>query len=230
MKKLLLILTVLTIFITVFSSSALAQGMMNWGNNSSTSSSEVSATAQDEAKGKQIWEQLQSKQITCSNLKDDDFEVLGDYFMGQSIGNTERHTAMDQMMKNMMGETGEEQIHITLGKRSSDCDANASFPSGYGFMPMMWWMMGGGGNPMMGYGGWGGMMNGWEGFGIIGWLTMIIFWILIILGVVALIRYLGGTRQSSTDKDKTPLDILKERYAKGDIDKKEFEEKKKDLE
>ncbi|MDD5415414.1 MAG: SHOCT domain-containing protein [Candidatus Daviesbacteria bacterium] len=81
---------------------------------------------------------------------------------------------------------------------------------------------------MMGYnGGWGNMM-GWGGFGF-GWIFMIIFWILIILGVVALVRYLGGTKQSSTDQDKAPLEILKERYAKGEIDKKEFEEKKKDL-
>ena len=83
------------------------------------------------------------------------------------------------------------------------------------------WTMGGGGNPMMGYGGWGGF-----GFGC---FFMIIFWILIILGVVALVRYLGGTKQNSVDKDKTPLDILKERYARGEINKKEFEEIKKDL-
>ena len=78
---------------------------------------------------------------------------------------------------------------------------------------------------MMGYGGWGNTM-GW-GFSIVGWLFMIIFWVLIILGVVALIRYLG--KSGSSRGDKTPLDILKERYARGEIDKKEFEEKKKDL-
>jgi len=78
---------------------------------------------------------------------------------------------------------------------------------------------------MMGYG-WNNMMGGWGGFGL-GWVFMILFWTLIILGVVALVRYLGG--QQNADKDKTPLDILKERYAKGEIDKKEFEGKKKDL-
>lgn len=192
-------------------------------------------TVREEQEGKEVWEKLQAKQLECNTLADDQYGSLGEYFMGQYIGNTERHAIMNQMMISMMGEEGERQMHITLGKRSSGCDTNAAFPSGYG-MPMMWWMMGltgspqvgGGGNPMMGQG-WGGMMNGWGGFGIIGWLTMIIFWILIILGVVALIRYLGGTRQNSTDKDKTPLDILKERYARGEIDKKEFEEKKKDL-
>ncbi|OGF99318.1 electron transporter RnfE [Candidatus Gottesmanbacteria bacterium RBG_13_37_7] len=76
---------------------------------------------------------------------------------------------------------------------------------------------------MMGYGGWNNMM-GWGGFG---WIFMIVFWTLIILGVVTLVRYLKGTNQNGTDK--TPLDILKERYAKGEINKKEFEEMKKDL-
>lgn len=220
MKKILFSLSILLILFFIFSSPVFAQGMMNWGNNTGVTPSDISATVQDEAKGKQVWEQLQSKQINCESLKDDDFEVLGEYFMGRSIGNTERHAVMNQIMQNMMGQNGEEQMHIALGKRSSGCDINASFPAGYGF-PMMWWMMGGGGNPMMGIG-------GWSDFGF-GWIFMIIFWVLIILGVVALVRYLGGTKQSSTDKDKTPLDILKERYAKGEIDKKEFEEKKKDL-
>ena len=80
-------------------------------------------------------------------------------------------------------------------------------------------MMGGGGSPMMGYGGWGG-------FGL-GWIFMVVFWILIILGVVAFARYLGGAKQNGAGR--TPMDILKERYAKGEIDKKEFEEKKKAL-
>ena len=79
---------------------------------------------------------------------------------------------------------------------------------------------------MMGYGGWGNTM-GW-GFGIAGWLFMIIFWVLIVLGVVALVRYLSNSGKTTKD-DKTPLEILKERYARGEIDKKEFEEKKKDL-
>ncbi|KKR79434.1 MAG: hypothetical protein UU73_C0002G0069 [Candidatus Daviesbacteria bacterium GW2011_GWA1_41_61] len=174
-------------------------------------------TASEEAEGKVIWEKLQTKQFECKDLTDDNYAVLGEYFMGQSIGDTQRHVAMNQMMISMMGEEGEEQMHIAMGKRNSGC--------GVGFMPMMW-MMRGGGNPMMGYGDWGNMM-GW-GFGILGWLFMIIFWILIILGVVALIRYLGGSGKSS-DKEKTPLEILKERYARGEIGKKEFEEMKKDL-
>ncbi|OGK42725.1 electron transporter RnfE [Candidatus Roizmanbacteria bacterium RIFCSPLOWO2_01_FULL_37_13] len=78
-------------------------------------------------------------------------------------------------------------------------------------------MMGGGGNPMMGYSGWGGF----------GWIFMIVFWVLIILGVVALVRYLRDPKQN--ESGKTLIDILKERYAKGEINKKEFEEMKKDL-
>ncbi len=126
---------------------------------------------------------------------------------------------MNEMIKSMMGEQGEEQMHMVMGKRLSGCDTSAAFPSrGAGFMPMMWMM--GGSNPMMGYGDWGGF-----GFG---WIFMIIFWVLIILGVVALIRYLGSSGRSS-DKNKSPLDILRERYARGEIDKKEFEEIKKEL-
>ena len=66
-------------------------------------------------------------------------------------------------------------------------------------------------------------MMGWGVFSIFGWLSVVVFWVLLILGIISLIRYL------SHSNDKTPLDILKKRYASGDITKKEFEEKKKDL-
>ncbi len=72
-----------------------------------------------------------------------------------------------------------------------------------------------------------GMMDGYGmgyGMGILG----LIFWILIIIGLVLLIKYLwegGGTRR----EQESSLELLKKRYARGEISKEEFEEKKKDL-
>ena len=181
-------------------------------------------TVREEQEGKEIWVKLQAKEVTCDTLSDGDSGALGEYYMGQMTGDF--HEAMNTMMERMMGKVGEEQMHVVMGKRLSDCDTSAQIPqNGVGFMPMMWMM--GGGNPMMGYGGWNNMMGGWSGFGIFGWLSMILFWALIILGIVALIRYLG--RSGPNREDKKPLEILKERYAKGEIDKKEFEAKKRDL-
>ncbi len=205
-------------------SSVSAQGMMGFPN-SSPDNAAIQGQQQEEQEGKNFLDELKNKTITCSQLKDANFEKIGEYYMGQSIGDTGRHIAMNEMMKAMMGSSGEEQAHIVMGKRLSGCDASASYSqNGWGFMPMMF-MMGGGGNPMTGYGGWGNMM-GWGGFGL-GWLFMILFWVLIVLGIVALLRWV--ITRGKTNFTKTPLNILQERYAKGEIDKKEFEEKKKDL-
>ncbi len=82
------------------------------------------------------------------------------------------------------------------------------------------------------YGGWGmmgpGMMGGF-GWGWFMPIFMIIFWGLVIWGIVALVRGLSGSRGSDSSKADSPLEILKSRYAKGEIDKEEYEEKKKDL-
>ncbi len=60
-----------------------------------------------------------------------------------------------------------------------------------------------------------------------GGLMMAIFWGALILLIIWLIRELmNGNRSTSSSKS---LDILKERYAKGEITKQEFEDKKKDL-
>ncbi|MBU2534583.1 MAG: SHOCT domain-containing protein [Chloroflexi bacterium] len=69
------------------------------------------------------------------------------------------------------------------------------------------------------------------GFGI-GWL-MPILWIviigLIIWAVIYLVRGVGGTGSQDTIKQSSALEILKDRYARGEIGKEEFEEKRKDL-
>jgi putative membrane protein len=69
---------------------------------------------------------------------------------------------------------------------------------------------------------------GWGmGFGF-GWITMIIFWALLILGIAYLVKMVAAGSKKE-DKDKTAIDILKMRYAKGEISKEEFEEIKDDL-
>ena len=61
---------------------------------------------------------------------------------------------------------------------------------------------------------------------------MILFWGLIVVGLVVLIRFLlAKTRaeESGSSSHRDALDILKERYATGEIDKQEFEQRKNDL-
>ena len=194
-------------------------------------------TAREEAEGKIVWEKLQAKQIQCSDLSDENFGALGEYFMGTMLGAS--HEAMNNMMIQMMGEKGEEQMHVVMGKRLSGCDTSAAFPSqGVGFMPMMQMMTGA---RLPDGQGWSSpfsfnklnnsMMNfGFTPLGGFGWIFMILWWALIIAGIVALIKWLSGqSHGGSRDYKKMPLDILKERYARGEIDKKEFEDKKKDL-
>ncbi len=64
-------------------------------------------------------------------------------------------------------------------------------------------------------------------------IFMMIFWILIIASLVFLINWLirsaGRDKASRKTGSNTALEILKERYARGEIDKEEFESKKKDL-
>lgn len=76
-----------------------------------------------------------------------------------------------------------------------------------------------------------GMMGGW-GMGWFGGIFMIIFWILILVGLVFLIKWLiQSTSRGHTGNagGNRALEILEERYARGEIDKAEFETKKTDL-
>ena len=69
-----------------------------------------------------------------------------------------------------------------------------------------------------------------------GGILMVLFWILVILAIAALVRWLavgGGHPPARREEDRggrRALEILEERYARGEIDREEFQAKKKDLE
>jgi putative membrane protein len=86
--------------------------------------------------------------------------------------------------------------------------------------------------------GYGPGMMWWDGGGygmFFGPLFMILTLVVVIAAIVLLVQWLGGgpwqgvQRLQQMPPERTPLDILKERYARGEIDKKEFEERRKTL-
>ena len=212
-----------------FATNVNAQIMGGFSNTSVDWTEVVEHTAREEQEGKELWNKLQTKEVACENLSNDQFGVLGEYFMGQMAGAS--HAAMNAMMIQAHGEDGEEQIHIVMGKRLSGCDTSAAFPAGSGgWMPMMNMMWGGWSSPFGSNNSTNNMMNfGFGPFGGFGWIFMILWWVLIIAGIVALIKWLISQPHGTHNNEKSTLDVLKERYARGEIDKKEFEEKKKDL-
>jgi putative membrane protein len=66
---------------------------------------------------------------------------------------------------------------------------------------------------------------GWYGPGF-GWMFMMLVWVLVIVGVVALIKWLSW---SPTQRGETPLAILKARYARGEVSKEEYERMRHEL-
>ena len=69
----------------------------------------------------------------------------------------------------------------------------------------------------------------WWGFWWFGPIFMLIFWVLVIVGIVVLIKWIGSQSRIEGRTEESAMDILKKRYAKGEISKEEFEEKKRDI-
>ncbi len=79
--------------------------------------------------------------------------------------------------------------------------------------------------------GWHDMMGfGW--FGVFGMLFMVIFWVAVIVGVVWLVRWLlnqGSSGPRARTSKERALEILDEKYARGEIDDEEYERRKRKL-
>lgn len=147
-------------------------------------------------------EKINVEKVSASKL-----ESLGDSVMEAMIGNSEVH---DQMDKNMGGDGSATltALHKKLGNNYL-----VGYPNGM-INLMSGGMMGNGGygNGMMGSFGWGGMFMG------------ILFVILIGIIVFIVIKTARGTGSRLTNE--TPLEILKIRYAKGEISKDDFDKMK----
>lgn len=85
----------------------------------------------------------------------------------------------------------------------------------------------GSGNWMMGP----GMMGGF-GFPALGGIALLLFGVLIIIGLVLLVTWLArnaGQSPTTTPRGELPLEILKVRYAKGEITREQYETMRRDL-
>lgn len=155
-------------------------------------------------------------------------EKLGDAVMEEMTGNHDRHEQMDQMMG------GEGSANLTVMYQRIGYNYLAGNINGYQDMMKYSGMMNEypakttnnfkGGFPMM--------WNRYEminGFGWIGYLIGII--ILIMTGIaIFFVVKLVLKKNNNSQKIKFPINILKNRYVKGEISRKEYELMKKDIE
>jgi len=151
---------------------------------------------------------LIDSRITCDKLTNNQLEIIGEYYMEQMMPG-QAHIRAHQMMGLTEGSDAEEQFHINLARRSY-CGENV----GVG-----WGMMGGGmmGNyqPYYNYG-YGSFWNG--------------IWIVFLIGTIIFIIWIIYKLTRKAKEPGIPINILRRRYAQGEISEKQFEDMKKEIE
>ena len=126
--------------------------------------------------------------IDCEKISEENLEELGDAVMEKMLGSSEQHEIMDKMMGGE-GSASLKAMHKNMGLRYLNC-SGAGLGSNFNNLGNYNSMMGNFGfNNMMGWGG------GW-GWSLFGWMTMFLFWVLLVVAIVALIKWL------LTDKNK----------------------------
>ena len=149
--------------------------------------------------------QLIDSGISCDKLTDEQLEFIGDYYMEQ-MHSGEIHVIMDEMMGGE-GSDNLKQMHIQMAKRFY-CDGgfngmmSGDMMGGTGLNGSSWWMM-----------------------SILGMLFWIALFVVLILLIIFLYKKIIGQATNSGCE----LEILKKRFVKGEITKKEFEIMKNEI-
>jgi putative membrane protein len=165
------------------------------------------------------------KSIDCSKVTEKQLEDLGDAYMDVMHPGSSEHEFMDRMMGGEKSPTLVSMKRL-MGARYIGC-YKGEVPFG-GMMGPMYRGRGYGDDyhdrrwPHM------SMMYGNGPCGMMGPYGGIFMWIVFVV-ILVIVIYLVIRWARPTGVGETPLEILKRRYAKGEITKDEFEQKKKDL-
>jgi hypothetical protein len=119
--------------------------------------------ADEQRQGQDLAAQLQSGAKSCRELSGDDFDHLGEYVIGRALGSTSVYRAMNDRMRLMLGERGEQRMHELMGQRFAGClNGSAAAGAGTGMGPGMMGGSYGDGrwSAMMRSRDWGWMMGG----------------------------------------------------------------------
>lgn len=122
------------------------------------------------------------KQIDCQKVTDEQFEQMGETFMDAMHPDAKQHELMDQMMGGESSQTLK-TAHVVMGRRYFGCSDSRWGNNGVGMMG--WGGQWGNKSMMGGY----SPIAGWFGLGF-GWVLMILFLILVVVAIIALIRWL----------------------------------------
>lgn len=203
-----------------------------------TAATASATTAQEEREGTSVLRELEGGTLDCSEASAEDFEHVGDYAMGRTVGSPGGHEAMDAAMTRMMGEEGNRQAHVAMGRRYAGC-GRGPLPAGFGRMMTAvngMGVMGGfeeGGGPRD-YGHGESMMgDGWEdGAGhdhVDGPSAAAMIGVMaVLIAAAALAVYWLGRRRGS--RPDSPLQILQRRYAGGELSDEQYRERRRLLE
>ena len=198
----------------------------------------LAAGSAEEQRGADLLTAVERGETDCAELDSADFDAIGEFAMGRMLGGSQAHEAMDEVTTRMMGASGLDRMHEAMGQRFADCGASGP-AAGYGGMMATAQMMGGLGGPPGTYGpvggsdtypGSGGVMgfdrnlgddDDWPG----AWMAIVMLVLVLGLGVgvFAIARPRGQA-------GPTAVDVLAQRFARGDITTEDYERRRTLLE